>query len=100
MAENPHGVSKHHRRLTGSVWHALRRFNDDKDAYFERIRECVSLSVDFRLAPPQDENCSLVFSEPPQEYLQIVRRNLYAATEDEHLEKGDRAQEVEQQEMT
>eukprot|EP01036_Dinobryon_divergens_P030313 gene30313-39539_t len=62
---------------------ARKLFDDDKDAYFARIRECVSLSVEFRLAVPQDENCPLIFSEPQPEHLQIVQKILYASEEDE-----------------
>lgn len=61
----------------------LHRFDDDKDAYFVRIRECVSLSVQFRLTVPQDENCPLIFSEPQPEHMQIVQKILYASEEDE-----------------
>ena len=68
------------------VIHLFERFETDKDAYFQRIRQCVDESLERRLNPPTlnsvnnnqvDNNCSLVFSEPQPEHLEIIKRIFY-----------------------
>jgi len=68
---------------------ARKLFEADKDAYFQRIRQCVDESLERRLNPPVvslaasnqenqvDSNCSLVFSEPQPEHLEIIKRIFY-----------------------